>query len=43
MFDFAEPELNGFGVTIWTPDLTRSSQVRMCFGLPPRKAKATTE
>ena len=25
-FHFAEPELNGFGVTIWTPGLTRSFQ-----------------
>ena len=42
-FHFAEPELNGFGVTIWTPGLTRSSQVLMCFGLPSRNANTTTE
>src|SRR4029077_6033857 len=42
-FHFAEPELKGFGVTICTPGLTRSSQVLMCFGLPPRNATTTTE
>ncbi len=33
-FQRAPPEVNGFGVTTWTPGLTRSSHVRMCFGLP---------
>ena len=42
MFHFAEPELNGFGVTTWTPGLTRSAQPLMCFGLPFRTAKTTT-
>ena len=42
MFHFAEPELNGFGVTTWTPGLIRSSQPLMCFGLPSRTAKTTT-
>ena len=39
----APPELNGFGKTTWTPGLTRSSHVRMCFGLPLRRTKTTTE
>ena len=42
MFHFAEPELNGFGVTTWTPGLIRSAQPLMCFGLPLRTAKTTT-
>src|SRR6476620_582259 len=42
-FHFAEPEMKGFGVTTWTPDLTRSLQPWMCFGLPGRTTKATTE
>ncbi len=42
MFHFAEPELNGFGVTTWTPGLIRSAQLLMCFGLPLRTAKTTT-
>ena len=42
MFHFAEPELNGFGVTTWTPFLTRSFPALMCFGLPSRTAKTTT-
>src|SRR5512142_3044477 len=42
-FHFADPELNGFGVTTWTPDLVRSVQLRMCFGFPLRTTNATTE
>ena len=42
MFHFAEPELNGFGVTTWTPGLIRSFQPLICFGLPSRSAKTTT-
>src|SRR5579884_4149814 len=41
-FHFAEPELNGFGVTTCTPGRTRSLQPLMCFGLPLRTAKTTT-
>src|SRR5437660_12260578 len=39
----APPELNGFGKTTSTPGFTRSSQVRMCFGLPLRSTKTTTD
>src|SRR5581483_2614882 len=39
-FHFAEPELNGLGVTTWTPGLTRSSQLWMCFGFPGRTTNA---
>src|SRR6476661_3950084 len=39
----APPELNGFGKTTPTPGFTRSSQVRMCFGLPLRRTKTTTD
>src|SRR3569833_323652 len=39
----APPELNGFGKTTWTPGLTRSSQVLMCFGLPLRRPPTTTD
>src|SRR5581483_10542688 len=39
----APPELNGFGNTTCTPGFTRSSQVRMCFGLPFRSTKTTTD
>src|SRR3954471_16996321 len=42
MFHFAEPELNGFGVSTCTPGRTRSFQPLMCFGLPLRTAKTTT-
>src|SRR5690348_6149314 len=42
-FQRAPPEVNGFGVTTDTPGLTRSSQVRMCFGLPGRTTKTTTD
>src|SRR5580704_8021331 len=42
-FQRAEPELNGFGVTTWTPGFTRSAQVLMCLGLPLRTTKTTTE
>ena len=42
-FHRAPPEVNGFGVTTWTPGLTRSSQSRMCFGLPFRSTNTTTE
>src|SRR6476619_1355622 len=40
-FHFAEPELNGFGVTTWTPDLIRSFHALRCFGLQLRTAKTT--
>src|SRR5437870_2241433 len=43
MFHLAPPEVNGFGVTTWTPDLSRSLQVRMCLGLPLRTMKTTIE
>ena len=39
----AAPEVNGFGVRTFTPGLSRSAQVWMCFGLPLRTTKATTE
>jgi hypothetical protein len=39
----APPELNGFGKTTSTPGFTRSSQVLMCFGLPFRSTKTTTD
>src|SRR5207302_11129355 len=42
-FQRAPPEVNGFGVTTGTPDLTSSSQPRMCCGLPFRSTKTTTE
>src|SRR3954451_505099 len=42
-FHFAEPELNGFGVTTSTPGLRRSSHVVMCLGLPLRTTKVTTD
>src|SRR6476469_2510709 len=39
----APPELNGFGKTTPTPGFTRSSHVRMCFGLPLRSTNTTTD
>src|SRR3954453_21519761 len=42
-FHFAAPELNGLGVTTWTPGLTRSSHVLMFLGLPLRTTKLTTD
>ena len=39
----APPELNGFGKTTSTPGFTRSSHVLMCFGLPLRSTKTTTD
>src|ERR1700757_922111 len=42
-FHFADPDGNGSGVTILTPDFVRSFQVWMCSGLPGRTTKATTE
>src|SRR5207253_9289968 len=42
-FQRAPPEVNGFGVTIWTPGLSRSLQVLSLFGLPSRTTKTTTE
>ena len=39
----APPELNGFGKTTSTPGFTRSSHVLMCFGLPLRRTKTTTD
>src|SRR6476646_5041594 len=43
MFHFAEPDEPGFGVTILTPGLTRSSQVLMPLGLPLRTTIETTD
>src|SRR3954454_9320060 len=43
MFHFADPEDPGLGVTIFTPGLTRSSQVLMPLGLPLRTTIATTD
>ena len=43
MFHLAEPEEPGFGVTILTPGLTRSSQLLMFLGLPLRTTIATTD
>ena len=43
MFHFAAPDVNGFGVTIWTPGLIRSFQPLIFFGLPSRTAKTTSE
>src|SRR5256714_2137044 len=43
MFQRAPPEVNGFGVTIFTPGLARSFQPVMCFGFPLRTPRATTE
>ena len=43
VFQRAPPEVNGFGVTTWTPGLSRSSQVLMFLGLPLRTASTTTE
>src|SRR3954452_9695661 len=42
-FHFAEPEGNGSGVTTCTPGFVRSFQPWMCFGLPGRTMKETTE
>ena len=43
MFQRAPPEVNGLGVTTWTPGLIRSAQVLMCLGLPLRTMNTTTE
>src|SRR5437763_4994215 len=43
MFHRALPEVDGFGVITSTPGLTRSSHPAMCFGLPLRTTKTTTE
>ena len=43
MFHFAEPDEAGFGVTILTPGLTRSSQPLMSLGLPLRTTITTTD
>src|SRR5204862_4762957 len=43
MFQRAPPEVNGLGVSTWTPGLSRSSQVLMCFGLPLRTTNVVTE
>src|SRR4051812_25465284 len=43
MFHWAEPDVNGFGVTPLMPGRMRSDQVLMCFGLPLRTTIATTE
>ena len=42
-FQRAPPEVNGFGVSTWTPGLVRSLQPLMCLGLPLRTTKTTTE
>ena len=42
-FQRAPPEVNGFGVITWTPGFSRSSHVRIFFGLPSRTMKTTTE
>ena len=43
MFQRAPPDVNGFGVTTWTPGLSRSFQPKIFFGLPSRTTKTTTE
>ena len=43
MFQRAPPLVIGFGVSTVTPGLVRSAQVWMCFGLPLRTMKTTTE
>ena len=43
MFHFAPPEVKGFGSITSTSSFTRSSQVRMFFGLPFRTMKTTTD
>jgi hypothetical protein len=43
MFHFAAPLVNGFGVSTLTPGRSRSSHVRMCFGLPLRTMRLTTD
>src|ERR1017187_1406605 len=43
MFHRALPELNGLGVTTFTPDLIRSDQFEMWSGLPFRTTNTTTE
>src|SRR3954447_11264348 len=42
-FQRAPPEVNGFGVRTWMPLRVRSPQPRMCFGLPLRTSRDTTE
>src|SRR4051794_23824672 len=43
MFHFAEPDEAGFGVMIFTPGFTRSSQDLMPLGLPLRTTITTTD
>jgi hypothetical protein len=43
MFHFADPDEDGFGVTIPTPGFTRSSQVLIPLGLPLRTTITTTD
>src|ERR1700744_2770857 len=43
MFQRAEPDVAGFGVTTLTPGLIRSSHPVMCFGLPGRTIITTVE
>ena len=43
MFQRAAPDELGFGVTIFTPGLTMSSQPLMPSGLPGRTASTTTD
>src|SRR3954447_14601952 len=42
-FQRAPPDVNGLGVTICTPGLSRSVQVFSFFGFPSRTTKTTTE
>src|SRR5215468_8918334 len=43
MFHLAPPLSEGSGVRIFTPGFVRSFQLWMCFGLPGRTMKPTTE
>ncbi len=43
MFQRADPDVAGFGVTTLTPGLIRSSQPVMCFGFPGRTIITTVE
>src|SRR2546423_7310926 len=41
-FHFAEPELNGLGVTTWMPDFVRSAMGGWAWGFPCRRRKPRT-
>src|ERR1700734_2545684 len=43
IFQRADPDVAGFGVTTLMPGLIRSSQPVMCFGLPGRTIITTVE